>query len=144
MIATSGSITGSGHSSPDPVIEHKDNDKEAPERACVQPAWPPIRPSYPSPPFTVALIERGGCDFATKVLAAQERGAAAVVVGDSVFHSGETEEEGRQRENLITMYSPGELILFCLGSVLGAVDGATPKATLYPRGTWACCAELVV
>lgn len=83
-------------------------DDEAPERACVAPAWPPIRPSYPLPPFTIALIERGGCDFATKVLAAQERGAAAVVVGDSVAHAGETDEEGRTRENLITMFSPGE------------------------------------
>ncbi|BEI81015.1 hypothetical protein CcaverHIS002_0201750 [Cutaneotrichosporon cavernicola] len=79
--------------------------KEAPERACVTPKWPPTRPSYPVPPYTVALVERGGCDFATKVLAAQERGAAAVVVGDSA-HPGETDEEGRMRENLITMFSP--------------------------------------
>lgn len=84
---------------------------DAPERACVSPTWPPVRPSYPSPPFTIALVERGGCDFATKVLAAQERGVAAVVVGDSVAHPGETDEEGRSRENLITMFSPGEFDL---------------------------------
>jgi hypothetical protein len=83
-----------------------DKGKEAPERACVAPAWPPIRPAYPLPPYTIALVERGGCDFATKVLAAQERGAAAVIVGDSVAHPGETDEEGRARENLITMFSP--------------------------------------
>jgi hypothetical protein len=88
-----------------------DKGKEAPERACVAPAWPPIRPAYPLPPYTIALVERGGCDFATKVLAAQERGAAAVIVGDSVAHPGETDEEGRARENLITMFSPGELLL---------------------------------
>ncbi|GMK56341.1 hypothetical protein CspeluHIS016_0301810 [Cutaneotrichosporon spelunceum] len=79
--------------------------KEPPERGCVTPAWPPTRPSYPVPPYTIALVERGGCDFAAKVLAAQERGAAAVVVGDSA-HPGETDEEGRARENLITMFSP--------------------------------------
>jgi len=52
-------------------------------------------------------VQRGGCDFATKVRAAQERGAAGVIVGDMISHLGETEEEGRERESLITMFSPG-------------------------------------
>jgi hypothetical protein len=56
----------------------------------------------------IALIERGGCDFATKVRAAQERGAGGVIVGDGMARPGETEEEGRERESLITMFSPGE------------------------------------
>jgi len=28
-------------------------------------------------------------------------------VGDMISHLGETEEEGRERESLITMFSPG-------------------------------------
>ena len=58
-------------------------------------------------PYKIALVERGGCDFATKVRAAQERGAAGVVVGDMIGRPGETDEEGRERESLITMFSPG-------------------------------------
>lgn len=88
-----------------------------PQRACVPPAWPPIRPSPPQPPFVVALVERGDCDFATKVLAAQERGAAAVVVGDGVARAGESDEEGRKRENLITMYSPEDTSSIIIPSV---------------------------
>lgn len=88
-----------------------------PERACVPPTWPPIRPSPPKPPYVVALVERGDCDFATKVLAAQERGAAAVVVGDGVARAGETDEEGRKRENLITMYSPEDTSNIIIPSV---------------------------
>lgn len=88
-----------------------------PQRACVPPAWPPIRPSPPQPPYVVALVERGDCDFATKVLAAQERGAAAVVVGDSPARAGETDEEGRKRENLITMYSPEDTTNIIIPSV---------------------------
>lgn len=88
-----------------------------PQRACVPPAWPPIRPSPPKAPYVVALVERGDCDFATKVLAAQERGAAAVVVGDGVARSGETDEEGRKRENLITMYSPEDTTNIIIPSV---------------------------
>ena len=54
------------------------------------------------------MVERGGCDFANKVRAAQERGAAGVIVGDGSLRDGETDEEGRRRENLITMFSPGK------------------------------------
>lgn len=88
-----------------------------PQRACVPPTWPPIRPSPPKPPYIVALVERGNCDFATKVLAAQERGAAAVVVGDGVARAGETDEDGRKRENLITMYSPEDTTNIIIPSV---------------------------
>lgn len=88
-----------------------------PERACVPPSWPPIRPHTPKAPFVIALVERGGCDFATKVRAAQERGAAAVVVGDSVARPGETDEEGRRRENLITMFSPEDTTGIIIPSV---------------------------
>lgn len=66
-----------------------------------------LRWTPPQPPYKIALVERGGCDFATKVQAAQERGAAGVVVGDMIGHPGESEEEGRERESLITMFSPG-------------------------------------
>ena len=66
-----------------------------------------IHTHTPTPPYALAMVERGECDFATKVLAAQERGAAAVIVGDGVARLEETEEEGRERENLITMFSPG-------------------------------------
>ncbi|ODN85017.1 hypothetical protein L202_00848 [Cryptococcus amylolentus CBS 6039] len=83
--------------------------------ACLPPLSPVDRPkpSYPlgeEPPKDegryIALIERGGCDFATKVRAAQDRGAIAVIVGDSVLRLSETDEEGRKREGLITMFSP--------------------------------------
>lgn len=76
---------------------------EAPERACV----PVFRPRNPPRTDRLALVERGGCDFATKVLAAQARGAGAVIVGDSA-RPHESDREGRTRENLITMFSPGE------------------------------------
>ncbi|WVO15016.1 hypothetical protein L204_102659 [Cryptococcus depauperatus] len=63
-------------------------------------------PSTPKQPYKIVLVERGGCDFATKVRAAQQIGAAAVVVGDNAARVGETEDEGRRREGLITMFSP--------------------------------------
>jgi hypothetical protein len=66
-----------------------------------------LRWTPPTEPYKIALVQRGGCDFATKVRAAQERGAAGVIVGDMISHLGETEEEGRERESLITMFSPG-------------------------------------
>lgn len=66
-----------------------------------------IRWNPPSPPYKIALVERGGCDFATKIRAAQDRGAASVIVGDTTQRPGETDEEGRERESLITMFSPG-------------------------------------
>lgn len=78
-----------------------------PDIACISPAWPPIRYTTPSKPFKIALVERGGCEFAVKVRAAQERGAAGVIVGDGELRVGEPEEEGRKREGLITMFSPG-------------------------------------
>lgn len=90
---------------------------EPPERACVSPAWPPMRPSYPSEPYVIALVERGGCDFAAKVRAAQERGAAAVVVGDKKLRSSETDEEGRHRESLLTMFSPEDTTGIIIPSV---------------------------
>ena len=65
----------------------------------------------PEQPFKIALVERGGCDFATKVRAAQERGAGGVVVGDTIAREGESEEEGRERRGLITMFSPGTFTL---------------------------------
>jgi hypothetical protein len=59
----------------------------------------------------IALVERGKCDFATKVLAAQERGAGAVIVGDTA-EDGETRAEGAKRVGgLITMFSPGMFLV---------------------------------
>lgn len=46
----------------------------------------------------IVLVKRGGCGFLEKVLWAQRRGAAALIVGDN--------EPGR---SLITMYAKGEL-----------------------------------
>lgn len=83
-------------------------DWDHPDFACVSPAWPPIRFHLPARPYKIALVERGGCDFAHKIRAAQERGAAAVVVGDGAARIGETDAEGLKREGLITMFSPGE------------------------------------
>ncbi|XAO22033.1 hypothetical protein I312_100796 [Cryptococcus bacillisporus CA1280] len=68
---------------------------------------PPTRPGK-SEDVKIALIERGACDFATKVMAAQDRGAHAVVVGDMKARAGETDAEGRKREGLITMFSPDD------------------------------------
>jgi hypothetical protein len=79
----------------------------APELACIPPQFPP-RYIEPPHPWRIALVERGECDFASKVRAAQERGAAGVVVGDMKLREGETDEEGRERVGLITMFSPGE------------------------------------
>lgn len=69
-----------------------------------------IRWTPPTPPYSIVLVERGACDFATKIRAAQDRGAAGVIVGDTVQRPGETDEEGRERESLITMFSPGTLL----------------------------------
>ncbi|KAK8849802.1 hypothetical protein IAR55_005138 [Kwoniella newhampshirensis] len=77
------------------------------DKACLPPLSPLNRRGRPpSPPYTIALLERGGCDFATKVRAAQDRGAAGVIVGDGQARVGESEEEGKRRESLITMFSP--------------------------------------
>ena len=78
----------------------------SPEYGCIPPSLPP-RYSIPPAPWKIALVERGQCDFASKVRAAQERGAAGVVVGDGKLRESETDEEGRKRESLITMFSPG-------------------------------------
>ncbi len=79
--------------------------------ACIPSTFPPIRCIPSKTPYTIALIERGECDFATKVKAAQERGVSGVIVGDGRSREGESEEEGRGRENLITMFSPGRSLL---------------------------------
>lgn len=79
-----------------------------PELGCIPPLLPP-RYEIPPRPWKIVLVERGGCDFASKVRAAQERGAAAVVVGDGKLREDETDEEGRLRVSLITMFSPGQL-----------------------------------
>ncbi|WRT69858.1 uncharacterized protein IL334_006849 [Kwoniella shivajii] len=80
----------------------------SPNQACVPPIGLPRPPSLPSKAegANLVLIERGGCDFATKIRAAQDRGAHAVVVGDSIAHKDENDEEGQRRETLITMFSP--------------------------------------
>jgi len=77
-----------------------------PEMGCI-PSGFPIRYEDPPRPYRIALVERGECDFASKIKAAQERGAAGVVVGDGKAFPGETDDEGRLREGLITMFSPG-------------------------------------
>ncbi|ORX37580.1 hypothetical protein BD324DRAFT_622508 [Kockovaella imperatae] len=75
----------------------------SPIQGCVAQPLGHDRPSYAD---DIALIERGGCDFARKVRAAQVRGASGVIVGDGPAREGETDQEGRLRENLITMFSP--------------------------------------
>ncbi|WVQ84792.1 hypothetical protein IAT38_006949 [Cryptococcus sp. DSM 104549] len=96
-------------SSPSDVADDS-NDPSAsvldPALACLPPLHPFPRHSPPLSPPRIALIERGGCDFATKVRSAQDRGAAGVIVGDNAAHPGETREEGWRRESLITMFSP--------------------------------------
>lgn len=123
-------------SNPNPHSNPNPSQSPNPIQACTQPHFPPIRYNPPTPPYKIALIERGSCDFATKVLAAQERGMAGVIVGDGVAKVGESIGEGRERESLITMFSPGtsalhfysllltsiwvRLRLFCFGSGFGA------------------------
>lgn len=69
---------------------------------------PPLPRWHPPPtPYLVALVERGGCNFAQKVLYAQSRGAGGVIVGDSKAYPSESDEEGRERRGLLTMFSPG-------------------------------------
>ncbi|WVQ95891.1 hypothetical protein IAU59_002990 [Kwoniella sp. CBS 9459] len=100
----------------------------SPELGCLPPRSPVGRPSTPDRNrgkgndrkqrvVKVVLVERGGCDFATKIRAAQERGAGAVVVGDSIARRGETDEEGRRRESLITMFSPEDTDSISIPSV---------------------------
>lgn len=72
--------------------------------------------SHGDAPGRIALVVRGGCSFSHKVRSAQERGASAVVVADGPVWRGdghvpqedEDEDEARQRDVLLTMYSPGE------------------------------------
>ncbi|KAI9638764.1 uncharacterized protein MKK02DRAFT_11795, partial [Dioszegia hungarica] len=72
--------------------------------AGISSGW--LFPGSGSGSVKVVLVERGGCDFATKVQAAQERGAGAVIVGDRA-DEGESVEEGKKRTGgLITMFSP--------------------------------------
>lgn len=76
----------------------------SPAQAC---SAPPLSRWYPPRrPYTIALVERGACDFASKVLYAQSLGAAGVIVGDTKAYPGETDEEGRERRGLLTMFSP--------------------------------------
>jgi hypothetical protein len=66
--------------------------------------------STPPPKNTtrrIALIVRGHCSFSHKVRSAQARGADAVLVADDTASEEETEEQGRTRFGLLTMYSPG-------------------------------------
>jgi hypothetical protein len=96
-----------------------------------------LRWTPPQPPYMIALVERGGCDFATKVRAAQERGAAGVVVGDMISHPGESEEEGRERESLITMFSPGAYPFHWRRKRSIAHSGQkTPTISLYRRSLY--------
>lgn len=93
----------------------------APELACYPPRFP-VRYIEPPHPWHIALVERGECDFASKVRAAQERGAAGVIVGDMKVREGETDEEGRTREGLITMFSPGEWDIWVNGFIAGSLE----------------------
>ena len=86
-----------------------------PEQACLPLQNPPPPYEDPERPYKIALVERGGCDFATKVRAAQDRGASGVIVGDGTARDDESDEEGMQRENLITMFSPGRSFSPCEG-----------------------------
>ncbi|ORY34630.1 hypothetical protein BCR39DRAFT_513675 [Naematelia encephala] len=114
--------------------------------ACLPPAFPPIRYTPPSPPYTIALIERGGCDFATKVRAAQERGAAGVIVGDMKAREGETREEGLRRGGLITMFHPDDTDSIFIPSVfvsrasylelLGLFANHTDSGRTEGKGLW--------
>lgn len=97
--------------------------------ACLAPTFPPIRFETPDRPYTIALVERGGCDFATKVLAAQERGAGAVIVGDTRARMSESDAEGRERDGLITMFSPGQLIITSMGTVERLADDRIAEDT---------------
>jgi hypothetical protein len=91
------------------------------EQACI-PTFDD-RWSEPHQPHYIALIERGSCDFATKVKAAQSRGASGVIVGDGVARLGENDEEGRNRIGLITMFSPGALLILPHISIFSCKKG---------------------
>jgi hypothetical protein len=73
----------------------------------------PVMPILPSESKTprndsrVALVVRGHCSFSHKVRSAQARGADAVLVADDTASMEETDEQGRTRFGLLTMYSPG-------------------------------------
>ena len=97
--------------------EHFDLRYATPMQACI-PA-PTSRQQTPMGSI-IALVERGSCDFARKVRAAQVRGAKAVIVGDGKAREAETEEEGKERENLITMFSPGAYLFRCPSSITTA------------------------
>ncbi len=90
----------------------------------------------------IALVLRGRCPFSFKVLSAQKRGADAVIVADDaetlIDGSVESEQRGRMRTALLTMYSPGEydvcvcvcVCVYCLsGSV---IEEATFKQRIHP------------
>lgn len=55
----------------------------------------------------IALVVRGHCSFSHKVRSAQARGADVVLVADDTASMDETDEQGRTRFGLLTMYSPG-------------------------------------
>ena len=107
--------------------EHYDLRFATPMQACI--ASP--SPHQPTPMGSiVALVERGSCDFARKVRAAQVRGAKAVIVGDGKAREEETEEEGRERENLITMFSPGTSLFPT--PISSPISRATPSSFMGP------------
>ncbi|WVW87096.1 hypothetical protein I302_109153 [Kwoniella bestiolae CBS 10118] len=105
--------------------------------ACLPPLGLPRLPPHPpaGESYQIVLVERGGCDFATKVRAAQDRGAHAVVVGDSVAHLGESDEEGRKRESLITMFSPEDTDSIFIPSVFVSRASYLALRDLLANGT---------
>ncbi|GHJ83688.1 hypothetical protein NliqN6_0090 [Naganishia liquefaciens] len=72
------------------------------------PVTPIVQHASPRNAARIALVVRGHCSFSHKVRAAQARGANAVLVADDTASDEETEEQGRTRFGLLTMYSPDD------------------------------------
>lgn len=70
----------------------------------------------------IVLVKRGGCGFLEKVLWAQRRGAAALIVGDN--------EPGR---SLITMYAKGDTSIVTIPSIFTSHTTAHILISLLPQ-----------
>ncbi|KAJ9099316.1 hypothetical protein QFC21_004197 [Naganishia friedmannii] len=82
----------------------------------------------------IALIVRGHCSFSHKTRLAQHLSATAVIVADDTAAPSETEEQGRTRTGLLTMYSPDDTTDIRVGSTFVSRAGWLVVRDLMGRG----------
>ncbi|KAJ9124644.1 hypothetical protein QFC24_003011 [Naganishia onofrii] len=81
----------------------------------------------------IALIIRGHCSFSHKTRLAQHLSAHACIIADDTATPSETDEQGRTRTGLITMYSPDDTTDVRVGSTFVSRAGGLVVRDLMDR-----------